>query len=341
MRADATTTVALAMAGVVATGLVAACGGSGSDAKEVVLMTHDSFSLPQSLLTSFTKQTGWTIKTVAAGDAGKLATTVSLTPGKPKADVVYGIDNAFASRPVKAAALESYESPEAGNGASDYSITSDNELTAIDHADVCINVDPAWYASHGIQAPTQIDQLTQSTYKDQTVVLDPATSSPGLGFLLATIANFPGDWQNYWTGLKNNGVEVQSGWETAYNQRFSGGPGKGPKPVVVSYSSSPAENTQTKALLDGCFRQVEYAGVLRGAKHPDAAKKVIDFLLSTPVQQALPESMYVYPVNNGVALPESWSKYAPAPTDVISLDAAAIATRRDDWQKQWRQIMGR
>ncbi|WP_338063000.1 thiamine ABC transporter substrate-binding protein [Williamsia herbipolensis] len=321
--------------------MATACGDSDSTAS-VTLLTHDSFALPDSVIADFRKQTGLELKVSQSGDAGQLTSEVSLTPGRPKADAVYGIDNTFASRAIQAGALESYRSPALVGGAAQYALNGDkDELTPVDRGDVCVNVDTAWFAQRNIPAPTSIAQLTDARYRGDTVVMDPATSSPGLGFLLATIAADPSNWQDYWRAMRANDVTVVSGWEIGYNQQFSGGEGKGPKPIVVSYASSPAANPATKALLDGCFRQVEYVGVLKGAANTDGAKKLVDFMLSPQVQQALPDSMYVYPVRDGVTLPETWQKYAPLPTSTVELSAASIARNREDWQKQWRTILGR
>ncbi|MFD0924254.1 thiamine ABC transporter substrate-binding protein [Williamsia deligens] len=331
--------VAAAMA-VVAT----ATGCSSSDdAKQVTLLTHDSFSLPDSVLADFTKQTGLKLVVTKSGDAGQLASTVSLTPGRPKADAVYGIDNTFASRPVTAGALADYTPSSLPAGAQDHALSgaAGKQLTPVDRGDVCVNVDTSWFAQRNIPAPTSIAQLTDSRYRGEMVAMDPATSSPGLAFLLATIAARPGDWQDYWKALRANQVSVVSGWDVGYNQDFSGGEGKGPKPIVVSYASSPAANPATKALLDGCFKQVEYIGVLKGASNTDGARKLVDFMLTDEVQKALPDSMYVYPVRSGVPLPESWAKYAPLPTDTVDLSPGSIAKNRENWQREWRSIMGR
>ncbi|SIS03165.1 thiamine ABC transporter substrate-binding protein [Williamsia sterculiae] len=334
--------VVVGLAAVLAAAAASGCGetDTATDTK-VTLLTHDSFVLPQPVLDEFTKQTGLTLQLVTSGDAGQLASAISLTPGKPKADAVYGIDNTFASRPIKAGALDPYTPATATTGAADYTYGNGGELTAIDHSDVCVNVDPAWYRQRGQTPPTTIEQLTDPRYRGQMVALDPATSSPGLAFLFATIAAHPGDWQAYWGKLRANDVQIVSGWETAYNQEFSGAEGKGPKPIVVSYSSSPADNTATTALLDGCFRQVEYAGVLRGAGNTAGARKAVDFLLSDAVQRALPENDYVYPVQDGVPLPDSWAKFAPAPQKPLSLPEQQISDNREQWQQQWRTVMGR
>ncbi|MBJ7289036.1 thiamine ABC transporter substrate-binding protein [Williamsia sp.] len=335
-------TVAITLGAVLVASLASACGSSDT-ADEVTLLTHDSFALPDSVIADFEKQSGLTLKIAKSGDAGQLASTISLTPGRPKADAVYGIDNTFASRPVSANALEAYRSPALTGGAQDYSLTgaAKDQLTPVDRGDVCINVDTAWFDQRKIPVPTSVNDLTDPRYKGDTVVMDPATSSPGMGFLLATIAQFPADWQNYWRAMRSNDVSVVAGWDTGYNQQFSGGEGKGPKPIVVSYASSPAANPATKALLDSCFRQVEYVGVLRGAANTEGAKKLVDFMLGEQVQRALPDSMYVYPVRDGTPLPESWARNAPLPESTVELSAASIAKNRESWQQQWRTIMGR
>ncbi|GAB18947.1 putative ABC transporter substrate binding protein [Gordonia effusa NBRC 100432] len=316
--------------------------GSDDSASQVVLLTHESFALPDDVVAQFKAQTGLELKIVKSGDAGQLASTVSLTPGSPKGDAVFGIDNTFASRPVRAGALSPYTSPESVNGADDYALPdAKGLLTAVDRGDVCLNVDDKWYDSKGQPPPTSLADLTKPEYAGQTVVLDPGTSSPGISFLLTTIGVYPRTWQDYWRTLKNNGVTVVSGWETAYNQLFSAGTGKGDKPIVVSYASSPAATPGTSALLKSCFRQVEYVGVLKGAANEEGARKAVDFLLSPTVQKALPSSMYVYPVRKNTPLPDGWQARAPIPEWTVNMPPSYIADNREQWLTQWRTVMGR
>ena len=63
-----------------------------------------------------------------------------------------------------------------------------HRVTPIDKADVCVDYDKAWFASHGVAPPTSLADLTEPTYKSMLVAEDPSTSTPGLAFLLATIA---------------------------------------------------------------------------------------------------------------------------------------------------------
>ncbi len=216
-----------------------------------------------------------------------------------------------------------------------------DRLTAVDVGDVCLNVDPAALSAKGVPEPTKYEDLVDPKYKDLLVVEDPATSSPGLVFLLGTVAHFGANgWVDYWKALKANGIKVTSGWEEAYTQDFSGSSGKGPRPMVVSYASSPAaESGHTKALLSTCFRQVEYAGVLAKAAHPDDAKKVVDFLLSVPFQSNVAEQMFVYPSRDDVALPASWQGLVQQPSNPGSLPSADIDANREQWINQWRSVV--
>lgn len=319
----------------------AACS-SADPADEVVLLTHNSFELPQNLVDKFEQDTGKKLKIVRSGDAGQLSATVSLTPGSPKGDAVFGIDNTFAARPIEAKALEPYRSPLATGGAAEFAVDgAEDMLTAVDRGDVCINIDDAWFDKNDVPAPTKFDQLTDPKYRDMTVLLDPSTSSPGMGFLLATIGRFGDGAEDYWRGMIDNGAQIVSGWEIAYNQIFSAGSGHGDRPIVVSYASSPAATPGTSALLDSCFAQVEYIGVLRGAANVDGAKQLVDFMLSPEVQAALPASMYVYPVQKDVRLPDSWRQTAPAPAWTVTMQPEYIKEHREEWLKEWRDVVKR
>ncbi|MFT3661549.1 MAG: thiamine ABC transporter substrate-binding protein [Gordonia sp. (in: high G+C Gram-positive bacteria)] len=333
--------LALLTAGAVAATL-AACAGETSPEKTVTVLTHDSFTLPQNLIDDFRAETGITVSFVKSGDAGQLSSVVSLSAGKPKGDAVFGIDNTFAARPIEAGALEPYLSPLAAEGAARFAVPeSKNELTAVDRGDVCINVDGAWYDRENIPEPTGLDDLRDPRYRNQAVLLDPATSSPGMSFLLATIGTYKDKAPDYWRALIDNGAQVVSGWEVGYNQLFSAGEGHGSKPIVVSYASSPAATPGTSALLSGCFAQIEYIGILRGASNTAGAKKVIDWMLGPAVQRALPTSMFVYPVQEGTPLPQDWKRRAPAPEYRVTMSPKYINENREAWLKEWRDTVRR
>ena len=335
-------TLALAAGVLMVAGAAVACADESTTGGGVTLLTHDSFELPESVIDGFRRETGLTLKIVKSGDAGQLASTVSLTPGAPKGDVVFGIDNTFASRPIEAGALEAYAPPAAANGAAEYAVPGATDLlTAVDRGDVCLNIDDAWYESRGITPPQSFRDLARPEYAAQTVLTDPATSSPGTAFLLTTVGALGDGWQDYWKRVVDGGAEIVSGWEVAYNQVFSAGEGKGDRPIVLSYASSPAATPNTSALLDSCFPQVEYVGILKGTRNSSGARQLVDYMLSPEIQAALPESMYVYPVQRDVPLPEGWSARAEVPEWISSLPPATIADNREKWLDQWRAVGGR
>jgi thiamine transport system substrate-binding protein len=329
--------------------LTAGCslfGGSKSSERTVVLVTHDSFTMKQEVLDEFRNSSGIKIDVRKTGDAGALTNQLVLTKANPIGDVAYGVDNTFASRALREGVFADYHSPEADRGARRYAIDGSNRLTAVDVGDVCLNTDPAAFAARGLAEPARYEDLADPKYKDLLVVEDPATSSPGLAFLFGTVAHFGEQgWAGYWARLKANGVKVDSGWEEAYTQDFSGSSGKGPRPIVVSYASSPAAEVgqdgkaRTKALLFTCFRQVEYTGVLTNAAHSDDARKVVDFLLSQPFQSNVAEQMFVYPSREDVPLPAAWQGVVLQPSNPGTLPSADIDAGRERWINQWRSVV--
>lgn len=333
---------------VVTAALLAGCSDQpavqDSSPSEIVLLTHDSFAASKSVLRKFTERTGIDVKVVTAGDAGALTTSTVLSAGSPQADVVFGIDNTFLSRAQEGGVFDPYQSP--GVPAD---LSEPGGVTPIDTGAVCVNFDREYFADR--DPPTSLDDLTSPEYAGLTVVQDPATSSPGLAFLLATIETRPDDWQQYWRDLKANDVLVVDSWEAAYYQHFSGGSGEGDRPIVVSYSTSPAAEpvfaaepgarATTGYVDDGCFEQVEYAGVLAGTRQPAAARQFVDFLLDRPFQQDIPLQMFVYPVNPRATLPAEFVKYAPPPTSTVSMTPEEIAAGRQEWIAQWSEIMDR
>ena len=311
----------------------------------VVLATHESFSLPKRLVRQFEEETGYTLETRAAGDGGTLATKLSLTADNPIADAAFGVDNTFASRPlgedVFAPFTPSTVPPEA------YALPDGaDRLVPIDTASVCVNVDTAWFDEQDVDPPETLADLTDPAYDGLFVTPGASTSSVGMAFLLATIAEYGDDWPSYWSDLMGNDAKVVDGWEDAYYGDFTSTADRGTRPIVVSYDSSPAftvdgGETTTAALLDTCFRQVEYAGVLEGADNPAGAEALVDWMLTDEVQSALPESMYVFPVVESATLPEDWVEFAEQPTEPYEVAPEEISANREQWLTEWTDVVSR
>ena len=321
-------------------------------ASSITLVAYDSFVLSKGTLEAFTKQTGITVKVLTNGDTGELVNKAVLTKGNPLGDVLWGVDNTFLDRALKEQLFEPYAaSTKADLAPALTALVPGDEVTPVDYGDVCVNYDKAALAAKGITAPTSLEDLTDPKYADQLVVENPATSSPGLAFMLATVAHFGADkWQPYWQKLKANGVLVVNGWTEAYETWFAGGTAKGNRSLVVSYASSPpaavlfgpdpsATVAPTGVVDATCFRQVEFAGILKGTKHVAEAQKLIDFLSGTTVQEDLQLNMFVFPANTKAALAKAFVDFAAKPATPITMEPADIAANRDAWIDQWTKAV--
>ncbi len=304
------------------------------------VLTHDSFAVTKSLVEDFQKDNNAQVQFITGGDAGETLNKAILAKGNPIADVLFGVDNTFAGRALSAGILEPYASPLAARMPADLKIDPANRLLPVDYGFVCLNVDRKYFAGKGLAAPRSLADLARPEYRNLLVVENPATSSPGLAFLLATISAF-GDtgasgWEGFWKDLRANGALAVNGWNDAYYGEFSAA-GKGRRPIVVSYATSPAAEVYfakdpkpaeppTAAVLadQGSFRQVEYVGILRGGRNTDLAKAFVDWMLSPRFQEDIPLQMFVYPANPEAKLPDLFTRFAPIPAHPAALLSPAV-----------------
>jgi thiamine transport system substrate-binding protein len=316
---------------------------------EVVLVTYDSFALPQAAAEAFTARTGATIRVVASGDAGAAVTKALLSAGAPEGDVLFGVDSSLAGRVLAADLLEPFTP--AGVDQVPEAVRLPGELgellTPVDTGEVCVLADSEWFASRSIPLPTDLGSLTDPLYRDLLVVQSPVTSSPGLAFLVGTVARSGEEWPRYWAELRDNGVRVRPSWDDSYNTDYT--VSGGDRPLVVSYASSPPaevvfsegaiEAPSSVVIEDTCVRQVEYAGVLRGAANPELARQLVEFMVSPEWQAELPLTNFVFPVLTGTPLPPVFERFAVRPAEPLDVPADRVAAERDAWIEQWRTIL--
>jgi thiamine transport system substrate-binding protein len=314
-------------------------------------MTHDSFSVREKVVRLFEEANNAEIVFLQSGDAGSALNRAVLTKDAPLADLLFGVDNTFLSRALAEEIFEPYESPALAEIPERYRLDPFSRALPVDYGDVCINYDKAYFAANDLAVPQSLEDLTKPEYAGLLVVQNPATSSTGLAFLLATVARFGDGFTGYWQSLKDNDVVVVDGWETAYYNNFSGSSGRGPQPLVVSYGSSPAaevyfagkplDDAPTASILgpDTCFRQIEFVGILKGTENRALAEKFVDFMLGKEFQEDVPLQMFVYPVHPDAALPEEFTKYAQAPEQTAELSYEEIAANRDQWIQAWTDVV--
>lgn len=334
----------------------AAAGGASSAPKQktVTLVSHDSFNVTESVLKEFEQQSGYTVKVLKSGDAGAALNQEILTKGSPRGDVFFGVDNTLLSRALDNGIFTPYEAKGLAEVKPEYVLDPQHRVTPVDSGDICVNYDKAYFADKKIAPPQTLDDLVKPEYKNLLVTENAATSSPGLGFLLASVGKYGEDgWKDYWSKLKANGVEVVDGWEQAYNERFSGSAGgrkaKGDRPLVVSYASSPpvevlyAEpqpaEAPTGVATGTCFRQVEFAGLLKGAKNEEGGKALIDFLIGRKFQEDMPLQMFVNPVVKDAKLPELFTKHGVVVEKPENVAPDTIAKNREQWVRTWSSLV--
>ena len=335
-------------------GLIAACAPSAdtTEPQTLTVMTHDSFAISEDLVTQFEADYNVKISFVRSGDTGAALNKAILSKENPLADVFYGLDNNFLTRALEEGIFEAYDSPLLAEIPDNFKIDPDNFALPVDYGDVCINYDKAYFKEHDLVVPTSLEELAQPEYAGLLAVENPATSSPGLAFLMATIAQFGEDgYLAYWQSLVDNNVVVVNDWETAYYTNFSASSGQGPQPMIVSYGSSPpvevyyAEtelNDAPTASVIGpntCFRQIEFVGILKGTPNRDLAQAFIDFMLDKEFQEDIPLQMFVFPVNPNTVLPEVFTQFAQIPDQPATLDPALIDANREAWINAWTEIV--
>lgn len=326
--------------------------GAQGEPEELSVMTHDSFAVSEEVVRQFEQENNARLTFIKSGDAGSALNRAILSKNAPIADVFYGVDNTFLSRALEEGIFEAYESPVLADIADEYKLDPANTALPVDYGDVCINYDKAYFEDKGLEVPQSLDDLAKEDYRGLLVVENPATSSPGMAFLLATIAKYGEDgYLPYWESLVANDVAVVNDWETAYYTNFSGSSGQGPQPMVVSYNSSPvaevvfAENPPEEAPTGSitaagtCYRQVEFVGILQGTQKRALAEKFVDFMLSPAFQEDIPLQMFVYPVNPNAELPEPFQKFSVQPEAPAELEPALVAENREAWIQAWDETV--
>ena len=317
----------------------------------LTLMTHNSFDISEAVIAQFEAQNNVEVTILPAGDAGTMINQAILAKARPLADVLYGVDNTFMGRALAADIFEPYQSPALETVPAGYILDPTYRLLPIDYGDVCLNYDKTWFTGRNLSLPQTLADLATPAYRGLLVVENPATSSPGLAFLLATIAAFGEEgYLDYWRQLRDNDLLVVNNWNEAYYNHFSAA-GSGDRPLVVSYASSPpaevlfaappiAEPTTASLTTPGtCFRQIEFAGILKGTLHRELAQKWLDFMLGDTFQADIPLKMFVFPVNPTVPLPDLFTAWAQIPAEPATLSPTVIDSGRDTWIRAWTETV--
>ena len=327
--------------------LLTACG---SQSNTLTVMTHDSFAISEAVLAAFQEEHGIEVQFLQAGDTGTAVNKAALSKEKPLADVFYGVANTFLSRALHEDIFAPYQSPLLEDIPDEFELDPQHRALPVDFGDVCLNYQVSYFDENNLAPPETLEDLLKPEYAGLLVVENPATSSPGLAFLFATIGHFGEEgYLDFWAGLVENDLKVVNDWETAYYSEFSQWGGQ--HPIVVSYGSSPPfemifaeeeiDSPPTAAVIGpgSCFRQIEFVGILKGTKNRDLAEKWIDFMLSPVFQEDIPLQMYVFPVNPNTNLDATFKQYLALPEKPAFVSPEDIANSREKWIKDWTEAV--
>jgi len=326
-------------------------------AVEVTLLAHNSFLVNEQVIFDFENETGIDVKVVISGDSGATVNQAIRDVGNPTADVIYTVDNVFLSRALGGGIVEAYESSSLADVPTDLQFDSSKSVMPIDFGYICINYDKAYMSTHNMTPPTSFENLTEEQWKGKLVVENPATSSTGLGFLLATIDYFGEDgYLEFWAELVDNDLKVTDGWTEAYYTDFT--PYGGDRPLVLSYATSPAAevffadtsgdpaNSTSPAPTGNvlgekmAFRLIEGVALLKGAAQPAEAKMLIDFMMSARFQENFTTTMWVYPANSNAQLPPVFSTAdIPTSAQIASVAPSLINDNLDAWLLAWQEVV--
>ncbi len=335
---------ALAMVGAGIILLCAAgCAGRESTERKVIAYVYDSFVSEwgpgPELARLFTEKTGIEVSFVSAGDAGQILSRVIAEKGKPQADIVIGIDNNLLPRALDAGVLEPYRSPALAAVPAELVFDSGCSVLPYDYGCFAVIYD----ALRIPDPPSSLEDLAKPEFQKSLILMDPRTSSPGLGFLLWTRAVYGKDYLSYWERLKPSILTITEGWDSGYGLFTSG-----EAPMVLSYTTSPAyhleyegtDRYRAAVFSEGHYLQIEGAGLVKGAPHRKEARAFLDFLLSPEAQGVLPLTNWMFPVAGDIPLPASFSA-APIPERQLLLDPADVRDNLPAWIDEWVRIMAK
>lgn len=309
--------------------------------KELVIYCYDSFASEwgagPSIVKAFTEKTGITVRLEAPGDAVTLLTQLILEKESPKADVVIGLDNNLLERTLEADILIPYESPMLKGIRSELILDDSHHLIPFDYGFFAL-----CYDSESLkEIPASLEDLTDPRLKDSIILMDPRTSTPGMGFLLWTMKVYGENWKDYWERLEPNILTITESWSTGYGLFTNG-----EAPIVLSYSSSPAyhveyeDSTRYQAMIfeEGHPVQIEGAGIVKGTKNEAEGQLFIDFLLNEESQQTLALSNVMFPVKEETPLPPSFD-FALKTDNILNLQESDLSEDSSNAVQEWLEIL--
>jgi thiamine transport system substrate-binding protein len=319
------------------------CASAGAQTKPVLTVySYSSFvgkyGPGKAVKERFEATCGCEVAYVAADDAGSLVGRLRLEGESTKADVVLGIDMNLAAEAKATGLFAKHGQPLTGLALP--VAWSDEFLLPLDWGYFAFV-----YDSNKLKAPpASLKDLVENPNGPTVLIQDPRTSAPGLGLLLWMRQVYGDGAGEAWQKLKPRIVTVTKGWSEAYGLFL-----KGEADMVLSYSTSPAyhvgaekkTNYRAAAFAEGHYLHIELAGMLRTAKDPELARKLMAFVLSDAFQSAMPEGNWMYPAKTPTAgLPPSFNGLIE-PAKALLFAPDEVQSRRRAFTDEWLNATAR
>ena len=338
---------------------------------ELVIVTYDVLALSEDMISGFEESSGLNVTMLKLDDAGSILDYLIQNRGNTNVDLAIGLDNTYLQTAIEFDLLEELDLNKSGMSAPG-SFPGRSSMDPLEPYDgplavpydmgyICLNYDTEAVDGENLSVPTSLEDLTGPEWRGKVALPSPVSSSPGRGFMLASLDYF--DWQsdeglqfsNWWSDMVANDVVITSGWTEAYETHYTGGYGEwtegyiGDAHITVSYCHSPGVesyyngNWTKSATLDipkTSLFQVEYASAVSGG-NALYAKKFIEYLISPEVNSMMPYENLMYSVLDGLDLPEEdgYRSNSQIPAAPASIPMEDIDDHMEAWLDQWNSAV--
>lgn len=314
------------LAAVIATSITAP---ASADSPTLTIYTYSSFVSEwgpgPALQPLFEAQCGCAINWVSLEDGAALLSRLKLEGEQTEADIVLGLDTNLTAETAATGLIAPHDLDLSGLKLP--IAWDDQDFVPYDYGYFAVVYDSETLPN----PPRSLAELTAPGGGPKIILMDPRTSTPGLGFFAWVKAVYGEDWKDYWKRLEPSILTIADGWDSGYGM-FT----KGEAPLVLSYNTSPAyhleyeETERFQALIfeEGHVDQIEFAGILASSKRVELAQSFMDFMLSDGFQAVIPLTNWMYPVVE-TELPASF-RLAPTPTRILPSRGPDTA-ELDEW----------
>jgi thiamine transport system substrate-binding protein len=324
------------------TALFLGMAGAAPAQEKLTIYTYESFTADwgpgPKVEAAFEEECGCDLEFVSVADGVALLNRARIEGEALKADIILGLDTNLVAEARATGLFVGHELDEValnvpGGWNDDIFLPYDYGYFAVVY-DTKTLTDP----------PATLKELMEGEGRNDIVIQDPRTSTPGLGLLLWVKAVYGEEAGAAWRAFSDRVLTVTPGWSEAYGL-FTGGEA----PMVLSYTTSPAyhmieegtDRYQAVSFEEGHYIQIEVAGItVKGAGNP-LARRFMRFMTTPAFQDIIPTTNWMYPAGEtSKPLPAAFNRLVK-PVGTLMIDPETVAENREAWIAEWLSAMSR